>query len=298
MSARIASLTVSARASVALMLAILPVHSATAQASDRDSGWHFNLAPYVWLPTVNANLQFSAPSRPIIGGGGGASGDRLVRISNEIGPNDYLSDLNMALMVAATAEKDRWSINADLMYLSLSSENSTIGSVERSPQRIPIGLQASLGTETDLKAGVLTVSGGYEVLDSERAAASVIFGARYLQLDADLDWNLQIDITGADFVLDRRGRTSRDADLLDALIGFKGKVWLGDSQGWYVPYYVDVGAGSSKTTWQAMAGVGYKLEHSDLLFVYRHLDYDNDDNDALLQDLSLSGPAFGWSFRF
>lgn len=279
-----------------LSLALFPLSAAKAHDHDEDA-WRFNLAPYVWLPTVNANLQFETRGRPVVGGGG-EPGGRLVTISNEIGPNDYLSDLNMALMLAGTAQKGPWSVNADLMYLSLSSEGSTVRSVERLPERIPIGLQSSVGTETDLKAGVLTVLGGYEVFDTGRGMGSVLLGARYLQLDADLDWNLQIDVTGTDFVVDRRGQASRDTDLLDALVGFKGRVWLGDSRRWYLPYYVDVGAGSSKITWQAMAGVAYAFERSELLFVYRHLEYEKDDDDDLLQDISLGGPAIGWSFRF
>jgi hypothetical protein len=27
------------------------------------SGWTFNIAPYLWLPTVNANLDYKSPTR-------------------------------------------------------------------------------------------------------------------------------------------------------------------------------------------------------------------------------------------
>lgn len=278
-------------------LLICLAHGTVRAAETRhdDDAWHFSLTPYVWLPTINSNLQFTTRARPI---GGGGLEQRLVTISSEIGPNDYLSDLNMALMIAANAQKGRWSIGADLIYLSLSGERSTVGGVQRQGELIPIELESNLGTETDLKTGALTLLAGYEVLTTERATGSILFGSRYLDVDADLDWNLQVDVEGTDFVLDRRGRASRGGDLWDALVGFKGRLWLGEDRRWYVPYYVDAGAGSSKFTWQAMTGLGYSFRHSDLLFVYRHLEYDNDDSDDLVEDLSLSGPAIGWSFRF
>jgi hypothetical protein len=45
---------------------------------------------------------------------------------------------------------------------------------------------------------------------------------------------------------------------------------LGDERRWFVPYYIDVGAGNdSNTTWQAYAGAGYRYDWGDLVFVYR-----------------------------
>jgi hypothetical protein len=43
--------------------------------------------------------------------------------------------------------------------------------------------------------------------------------------------------------------------------------------------------------------VGYSFPWGDLLFVYRHLEYQQDDGE-LLERLALSGPAFGASFHF
>ncbi len=66
---------------------------------------------------------------------------------------------------------------------------------------------------------------------------------------------------------------------------------------WYVPYYADIGTGDSDLTWQALAGIGYRFSWGDIKLVYRYLSYDMDD-DKLLKDLDLSGPALGVVFRF
>jgi hypothetical protein len=64
-----------------------------------------------------------------------------------------------------------------------------------------------------------------------------------------------------------------------------------------VPYYADVGTGSSDLTWQAMTGLTYSYGWGDLMFVFRHLEYD-EGQDGLLEGFSFSGPAFGARFRF
>jgi len=62
-------------------------------------------------------------------------------------------------------------------------------------------------------------------------------------------------------------------------------------------YYLDAGTGDSDLTWNAMAGLGYGFGWGELLFAYRHLEYDQPDN-KLLQDFSFSGPGFGARFTF
>ena len=55
-------------------------------------------------------------------------------------------------------------------------------------------------------------------------------------------------------------------------------------------YYADVGAGDSKLTWQAIAGVGYAFRWGEVLGVWRHLDYQAKSGRAI-ESVSFSGPA-------
>ncbi len=63
-----------------------------------------------------------------------------------------------------------------------------------------------------------------------------------------------------------------------------------------MPYYGDIGAGSSNTTWQALLGVGYRFAWGDAVFVVRSLSYNFTDSSEL--DVRMIGPALGASFRF
>lgn len=66
---------------------------------------------------------------------------------------------------------------------------------------------------------------------------------------------------------------------------------------WIFPYYADVGAGASDLTWQASVGLGYRYDWGDLKLEYRHMNYQGDE-DALVQELTMSGPSLGATFRF
>jgi hypothetical protein len=81
----------------------------------------------------------------------------------------------------------------------------------------------------------------------------------------------------------------------DAIAGVKGEVRFGESK-WFMPYYADIGAGSSNSTWQAMLGVGYRFAWGDVVFVVRSLSYNFNDSSQL--DLRMTGPALGASFKF
>jgi hypothetical protein len=99
-----------------------------------------------------------------------------------------------------------------------------------------------------------------------------------------------------DTVLPAAGNIGNDKDLWDGLVGIRGRTKVGNGN-WSVPYYFDIGAGSSDLTWNAMLGLSYTYGWGDLVFAYRHLQYDQD-SDSLLQDFSFSGPGFGATFRF
>jgi hypothetical protein len=125
-----------------------------------------------------------------------------------------------------------------------------------------------------------------------RGTLEVLGGVRYAGLEAELDWQF----AGPVGLMPQAGRFSQQVDLWDGVIGVRGKARLGTGGG-FVPYYLDAGAGSSKLTWQAMAGIGYTFKWGDALLSYRHLFYDQKDG-KLIQQVRFSGPAVGATFRF
>ena len=89
---------------------------------------------------------------------------------------------------------------------------------------------------------------------------------------------------------------SKRVELWDGAVGVRGSLGLGGDH-WFVPYYADIGAGSSSLTWQAITGVGYKFGWGDLNLFYRYLRYDMQ-HDDLLQNVSFYGYGFGFGARF
>jgi hypothetical protein len=85
--------------------------------------------------------------------------------------------------------------------------------------------------------------------------------------------------------------------LWDGIIGVRGRVPLGSSN-WSVPYYLDIGAGSSSPTCQVMLGIAWSFNRwGSVTLAYRDLYYDQG-NDKLLQNIRFNGPALGATFRF
>lgn len=243
----------------------------------------WTVTPYLWLPTINSELRFDLP-----GGEEGSS------VDSEIGPSDYLTDLNGALMVAAEYRRERWSFTGDLIWLDLTADASGVRTVTGEGGTVSIPRQTDLGTKTDLSGLTVTLSAGRTLKEGGRWSVTLLGGVRYFTLEADLNWQLTSTISGPGFTFARQGTASADSDLYDAVIGARGKVHFGEH--WYLPWYADVGAGSSDLTWQAMAGVGYAFERSSLLLAWRQLEYEDDGD--LLQELRFGGLGIGFSWHF
>jgi len=261
----------------------LSIGAQTAPAAD---SWSFSLTPYLWLPNVNGDLRYDVPA----GGEGG-------RFDVEVGPNDYLSNLQMTLMVSGEARKGRCSLVSDLVYLDFSGEESNVRSVDLGDGEIPVDTSVNVDTKNSLKGLEWTVAGGYAMSSNPDATLDLIAGVRYLSLDTSAEWNLTGTVTGpgSGQTFARTGSVSTEADLWDGIVGLRGRVKLGER--WNMPYYADAGVGSSELTWQAMLGVTYSYGWGDIGLVYRHLEWQQGDEE-LVQKLQFDGPAFSATFHF
>ena len=236
-----------------------------AHAEDSSEGWQFSVMPYVWLPAAKMDLSFGPR-------------DRSTEI--KVDPSDYLSNLNFTLMLAGEARKNRWLLATDFIYLNFGTSHSDVRSIAGSP---PI---VNTSANVDLKGVVWTAVGGYAAIAEQRANLDLIAGFRYLGLKPSADWQVGF----------LSGNVSERSNVWTAVIGAKGQVKLGDSP-WFVPYYLDIGSGSSATTWQAALGLGYAYRWGDVRLDYRYLAY-SDNGNRTIQDLDLGGLALGVNFRF
>jgi hypothetical protein len=265
-----------AAATAVLGLALAACAPAGAAEDAYDGRWHFALIPYLWVPSIDGTLSFTTGSG--------------VHPRVTITPINYLEYLNVPVMLAGEARKRNWSLFTDFVYVDFSGEKAVVKSVSGPGGLVQVPIDA--GSQLGLRGTVWTLGGGYTVIHGPAATLEVLGGFRNLSVEASLDWQF----TGGIGLLPASGSLSQSEHLWDAIIGVRGKVKLGTSN-WFATYYLDVGTGSSTQTWQAVAGIGYALTWGDVLLVYRHLQYDAR-GDNLIQQLRISGPALGVSFRF
>lgn len=263
----------------ALAIGLLATPCANAQSADSSADrWQFSVTPYLWLPSINGTLKYRPPP--------GSSGSPDV----DVGSDNYLENLDIALMLTGEARKGDWAIFSDVIYLDFSNETAAVTSV--SGPGGSVQFPANANTRASLKGLVWQLAASYTVSRSSMATFEVLGGLRYARLDTSVDWQF----AGPIGLLPQSGSDSQTVDLWDAIIGVRGKVRLGASS-WFVPYYLDVGTGSSTLTWQAYSGIGYSFKWGDLLLAYRQLYYDQT-GDKLVQDMRFSGPALAATFRF
>jgi len=211
-----------------------------------------------------------------------------------------LQNLNFALMLSAEARKGDWSVLTDVLYLDVESSDSKVKSVSFTGPggRVEISAGADLGTNATLSGVLWELAGAYTVARGGNSSLDVLAGFRMLDLKAETDWLLSGSITdnvsGRTFA--RSGSVSQKETLWDGIVGVRGAIGLGSGK-WAIPYYLDVGTGSSTFTWQGVAGIEYRFSWVDLQLLYRYLYYDMK-SDKMLQSVSFQGPAFGVNFRF
>ncbi len=248
-------------AALLVCLALLvPSVAGAAEPKDHD-GWNYRFDVYLWGANLTANLpgQDNSP----------------------VPFYKLLNDLKMGFMGNFDARKDKWVFNVDTIYLDVGDKASDSITL---PELGPVTLRA----KGDLKGLVMTPTVGYSVVDTEKARVDIVGGVRYLDL------SLKARLTANDLDL-LNGKESRSD--WDALVGARAEFFLNDK--WYMPMYGDIGTGDSDLTWQLGLGIGYRFNKVNVTLAYRYLKYEFDNSsDAILDNMTMKGPALGVSFYF
>ena len=272
---------------VLLIVSFLPFEVLGDDTRDQKDGWTFSLVPYLWLPSISGTINYNQ------------SLGSLNSMEVKVGPDNYLSNLSAAVMLSGEARKGKWGVLSDVIYLNFSSEESNVkAAVFNSSGRFPISTSLNTDTKSTLQGLVWNLLGSYRLIEGSTITLDGVGGVRYFGLKATTDWQLAAEVNGPGpgQTLARSGRISEREDILDAVIGVRGRVALGNSH-WFVPYHFDVGTGTSIVTWQGLLGIGYSFGRVEGLLAYRHLSY-SQGGDKLAQDLTFSGPGLGVVFRF
>lgn len=240
--------------------------------------WKFGGTLYLYLPSLSGSSTVPA------------DGGTPINVEAE----QIIDSLKFTVMGTLEAHNGRWGAFTDLMYLNLGGNKSqsrdfTIGNIG-----LPAGTTAEL--DWDFKGVIWTVGGQYRLLANPGFTLDALGGARLFDVKQTIRWDITGDI-GPIAPTGRSGRSETKEKLVDAIVGFNGRVALGDSNRWSLPFYVDVGTGESKLTWQAAAGVSYAYQWGEVKLMWRHLAYEMKSG-GNIKDLSFSGPLLGATFRW
>jgi len=267
-----------------------PAPTSTPTLMDRqyDGNWHLTLAPYVWLPTVKGNFQYSIPTLSRHGGG-------VIQPSVGVGPSDYLSNINSTVMFSVDARKGAFDVFGDYIYLNATASASAYTTVTGPHGRVQIPV--SFGTDARLATSIWEAALGYTVARGHNADLSAFWGIRSFPATVTLGYNATIGRRG---LINPSGTVRSASYLSDTVFGLRGKAFLGDSR-WYVPYYADIGTSINQVpnqTWEAYSGLGYGFNHGQtLLATYRALNYSGFAPGSFVQKMSLYGPLVGYTFN-
>jgi hypothetical protein len=263
-------------AAALLGVTIAPTASAQARSAAAPGDWTWRFGINLWLPSVDATTRFQRDDGSTIG--------------SEVDPDGYLENLKFAFMGTVEARNGPWSIMGDVVQLRFSDDESRVRSITGPGGAIAIPVDSR--SETGLKGFVTTIQGGYAVAQSPGSRMDVVAGLRYTKLKAELEWQLG----GPAGSFARSGTIGESKDLWDGVVGVRGQSALGGN--WDLRYALDAGAGSSKLTWQALGGIGYRFSWGEAVVSYRHLAYEMK-SDRPVSEMTFSGPQFtlGWTFR-
>jgi len=255
-------------------LAVSPLQAQEASGSD----WQFAATIYGWFPDIGGRTELP------LGGGG----DIDVDIST------ILDHLKMTGQGSFEFRRGRWGGFTDIVYLDVGESKSNTRNLEINGVPIPATVTAAV--DFDLKSTFWTLAASYRVGSNDESPFDLLFGARLAHMKQELNWTFSGSF-GATTPPPTTGTRGTSVDQWDAIVGGKGRVALGSSQKWAMPYYFDIGTGDSNFTWQAEVGLAYSFGWGDLGVVWRYLDYDLDSNGPIV-DMNFSGPAAGVAFRW
>ena len=281
----------SLRVNAALLAAAACIASAPA-AKAQSGGWQFEAALYGWFPAISGTTSFPP-------GGGGPSID--------VSMGDVIDALKFTFQGSLEARTGPWGIWTDLVYADFGASRQ--GSRDFTIDGNPVAFDGNL--VLDVKSWIWTLAGLYALKDDAEGRADLIFGARMIDMTNGLSWSLNCSAPSVPVQSQpaSAGRArpaaspscggapatgSAEAGVTnwDGVIGLKGRARLGAERKWFVPYYVDVGTGESKLTWQVNAGIGYQFDWGAVVATWRYLDYDFK-SESKVQGLSFNGPTIG-----
>jgi hypothetical protein len=244
---------------------------------------HIDFTPYLWLPSINGTFRYSASAlttpggTPIIPGG-------TQTFDETVGPNQYLSKLNFALMGRLDMHVGPLGLYADFLNVNATSQS---------------GSTANFSGPAGLGGFTLSRTGGSQVVTTLVSAAPTITIFHGLGTRVDFlaggQWltmstNTNVQVTGPLGNTFTAGASNKST-YGEFIAGFKGQIGLADHLS--LPFLVDAGLGTP-TSYQFIAAVKY----GNFSLGWRYLQFNAGSSTALVQRLTLGGPLLGYTIPF
>jgi hypothetical protein len=249
---------------------------AVAQTQTQPDAWKVNAYIYGYLPQISGSVTFPTGTTANL----------------SVDANDIISHLKFTFMGWLEAQKGQVGLFTDILYLDVGGSKTGTRDISIGGGSLPAGITAD--ATLDLKSTLWTLAGSYRFVDTPQAGFDLFAGARMIDMKQNLGWQFSADV-GPFVGPGRQGSSEVSLTHWDAIAGAKGRFSFGDRREWYVPYYIDVGTGQDKLTWQAFAGIGYNFSWGDMVAIWRYIDYRFDKDDA---SLKMNGPAIGVGFHW
>ena len=253
----------------AIMLAVTPLQ-VQAEESILSKNWQFDAQIYVWAADFGGELETPLGDVPF-----------------DVPFSTLVDNLKMGFYGSFEARKQKWLIFTDIVYLNIETDHTA-------PEPPNTFLPDPSVRSISMNGGAINLVGGYNLLVKGKSRLDLIAGVRYLDLGSELALNVTfLGDTTTKFIPIDMGTA------LDAVIGVKGKYAFANANRWSIPYHLDIGAGDSDFTWQAIAGISYQAATwVDLALTYRHMEWDLKSTDGIIKNVNFSGPSFGAIFHF
>ncbi len=238
-----------------------PSPTASAPSLTLSEQWRFSVSPYAWGMGIRGSVSHNGTS--------------LGHVKFKTG--DVLSDLKMAAMLVAEARHGRFGLYLDGMYGDLGKSTSSVAGRD------------DLTSNTSITMTMLTLAPSYNMVSTPSLQLDGLVGARVMWQNA----STRISFPQAGESVSE----SSSLQLATGIVGVKGRYNFDNSK-YFVPFYVDVGAGqSSSVTSQAYLGVGRAFEWGDVSLVAKNVYYQFKQNQTNI-DLNMFGAAIAATFRF
>jgi len=226
-----------------------------------EEGWHASIAPYVWFSGVHGTV--------------GALGHEA-GVDATFG--DLFNYLNIGVMGTVEVRYSRVIMPVDFLWMSLSDNKA-----------LPINDAEAESIHSNMKEFIVTPKIGYRIADGRRVKIDALFGARIWHLNTSL--NLQPRELNLGF--------AQATTWADAVAGGRFTFMLTPKVAVIVAG--DAGGISSRSDWQLVGLLGYKLSRGwSLLAGYRYLsvDYRPGTNKQFVYDVNMPGAVLGAEYTF